>query len=74
MKGYPTKKKMIEFVKEKLATDPEAANGQVYGPRWNVRGAPVEIGREEKRLASTDTDRMWQISEAQTGTVFSLGN
>jgi NAD(P)-dependent dehydrogenase (short-subunit alcohol dehydrogenase family) len=58
----------------RAATDPEATNGQVYGPRWNVRGAPVEIGREEKRLAPTDTDRMWQISEAQTGTVFSLGN
>lgn len=58
----------------RAATDPEARNGQVYGPRWSFRGAPVKIGREEKRVARADTGRMWRISESQTGTVFSLGN
>jgi NAD(P)-dependent dehydrogenase (short-subunit alcohol dehydrogenase family) len=58
----------------RAATDPEARNGQVYGPRWNFRGAPVGIGREEKRVARADTERMWRISESQTATVFSLGN
>jgi NAD(P)-dependent dehydrogenase (short-subunit alcohol dehydrogenase family) len=58
----------------RAATDPEARNGQVYGPRWNMRGAPVVIGLEDKRVAKADTERMWRISEAETGTVFSLGS
>jgi NAD(P)-dependent dehydrogenase (short-subunit alcohol dehydrogenase family) len=58
----------------RAATDPEARNGQVYGPRWNFRGAPVEIGLEEGRARPADTARMWDISESRTGTVFSLGN
>ena len=56
----------------RAATDPEARNGQVYGPRWTFRGAAVEIGLEEKRLARADTERMWRVSETETGTVFSL--
>jgi hypothetical protein len=58
----------------RAATDPEAKNGQVYGPRWNLRGAPVVIGLEEDRVKTEDTSRMWRISESQTGTVFSLGS
>ena len=58
----------------RAATDPEAANGEFYGPRWNVRGAPVRLAPDEKRSAQSDTARMWNISEARTGTVFSLGN
>jgi len=58
----------------RAATDPEAANGEFYGPRWNVRGAPVKLGPDEKRSAKEDTARMWDISESRTGTVFSLGN
>ena len=57
----------------RAATDPEARNGQVYGPRWNVRGAPVEIGQEDQRVKPEETARMWSLSESQTGTVFSLG-
>ena len=53
---------------------PEAANGEFYGPRWNVRGAPVRLRPDEKRSAKEDTARMLHISEARTGTVFSLGN
>jgi len=58
----------------RAATDPEARNGQVYGPRWNFRGAPVEISLEERRVAGADTERMWRISGSQTGTVFGLGH
>ena len=58
----------------RAATDPEATNGQVYGPRWHFRGAPVVIGLEEGRAKPTDTAAMWSLSEAQTGTVFSVGN
>ena len=57
----------------RAATDPKAGNGQVYGPRWNFRGAPVQIGLESSRAKPEETARMWSISEAQTGTVFSLG-
>ena len=56
------------------ATDPQATNGQVYGPRWNFRGAPVAIGLEDGRVKPDDTASMWSLSEAQTGTVFNLGN
>ena len=58
----------------RAATDPEATNGQVFGPRWNLRGAPVSIGLEEGRAKPEDTAQMWRLTEAQTGTVFSLGN
>jgi NAD(P)-dependent dehydrogenase (short-subunit alcohol dehydrogenase family) len=58
----------------RAATDPDAQNGDFYGPRWNIRGAPVKLGPEEKHSAPADTARMWNISEAETGTVFSLGN
>jgi NAD(P)-dependent dehydrogenase (short-subunit alcohol dehydrogenase family) len=57
----------------RAATDPAARNGQVYGPRWTMRGAPVAIDLEEKRADKAATERMWRISEAETGTVFSLG-
>jgi len=58
----------------RAATDPAARNGQVFGPRWNFRGAPVAISLEEARVKPDDTARMWTISESQTGTVFSLGH
>ena len=58
----------------RAATDPEARNGQVYGPRWNMRGAPVVIKLEQDRAKADDTARMWDISEVQTDTLFSLGN
>jgi NAD(P)-dependent dehydrogenase (short-subunit alcohol dehydrogenase family) len=58
----------------RAATDPNAANGEFYGPRWNARGAATRLGPEPKRAAKADTERMWRISEAETGTVFSLGS
>ena len=58
----------------RAATDPGAANGEFYGPRWTMRGAAVRLGPDEKRSAKADTARMWDISESQTGTVFSLGS
>ncbi len=58
----------------RAATDPDAANGEFYGPRWQMRGAPVRLGPDEKRSAKDETSRMWDISESRTGTVFSLGH
>lgn len=57
----------------RAATDPDAHNGGVFGPRWKFRGAPVEIDLEEGRARTEDTARLWDVSESQTGTVFSLG-
>jgi NAD(P)-dependent dehydrogenase (short-subunit alcohol dehydrogenase family) len=58
----------------RAATDADARNGEFYGPRWSVRGAPIPVGVTEKAVAKADTDRMWRISEAAAGTVFSLSN
>ena len=58
----------------RAATDPDAANGEFYGPRWHMRGAPVRLGSDEKRSSKDETSRMWDISESRTGTVFSLGS
>ena len=58
----------------RAATDLDARNGEFYGPRWNARGAPTRLGPDPKRAAPADTERMWRVSEAETGTVFSLGN
>lgn len=58
----------------RAATDPQATNGQVYGPRWNFRGAPVKIDLEQGRLKPEEIARMWDLSESETGAVFSLGH
>jgi len=58
----------------RAATDPDATNGEFYGPRWHMRGAPVRLGSDEKRSSKDETSRMWDISESRTGTVFSLGS
>jgi NAD(P)-dependent dehydrogenase (short-subunit alcohol dehydrogenase family) len=58
----------------RAATDPNAGNGEVYGPRWNFRGVPIRIDLEEKRVARADTEQMWRVSETVTGTTFDIGN
>jgi NAD(P)-dependent dehydrogenase (short-subunit alcohol dehydrogenase family) len=58
----------------RAATDPNAGNGEVYGPRWNLRGVPIRIDLEEKRVAKADTEQMWRVSETATGTTFDIGN
>ena len=57
----------------RAATDPGAGNGEFFGPRWNLRGAPVKVRVGDTSTAREDAERMWQISEAQTGTVFRPG-
>ncbi len=69
--GMPPKDGVLPALR--AATDPDAGNGEFYGPRWNMRGAPVRLSPDSKRAAKADTERMWRISEAETGTVFSLG-
>lgn len=51
----------------RAATDPDAAQGGYYGPRWGVvgRAVPVELPR-----AATDADaarRLWALAEELTG-------
>ena len=58
----------------RAATDPNAQNGEFYGPRWSARGPAVKLGADERRSAEKDTARMWSVTEAETGIEFSLGS
>jgi NAD(P)-dependent dehydrogenase (short-subunit alcohol dehydrogenase family) len=54
----------------RAATDPSAAGGTLYAPRWITFGAPVarRVGagmRKPEQLA-----RLWEISERETGLAF----
>lgn len=50
----------------RAATDPDADGGQMYGPRWGSRGAPVR-GRVSRRGLDRAIDELWRVSEQQTG-------
>ncbi len=52
----------------RAATDPAAANGQLYGPRWQTFGAPVPAGSSR---AGADPDlaaKLWALSLDLLGT------
>lgn len=51
----------------RAATDPDARNGEFYGPRWLLRGAPGRLRVPTRAVASERTVQMWQVSEALTG-------
>jgi NAD(P)-dependent dehydrogenase (short-subunit alcohol dehydrogenase family) len=58
----------------RAATDPDARNGEFYGPRWVIRGEAVRLDPDTKRSAPEDNARMWTLSEAQTDTMYRLGH
>lgn len=58
----------------RAATDPDARNGEFFGPRWNLRGAPVKLKVSEKSVDREQTERMWHISEVATDTMFGVGS
>lgn len=58
----------------RAATDPDAQNGEFYGPRWNLRGAPVKLDISERSAPLADTASMWRTSEVRTDTMFTLGS
>lgn len=57
----------------RAATDPDARSGELYGPLFVSRGAPVRkpivarIGLERR------VDRLWAVSERETGVAIDLG-
>lgn len=54
----------------RAATDPAAAGGQFYGPRWMIRGTPVlEVPSRRARHAD-DARALWARSEELTGLVW----
>ena len=56
----------------RAATDPEAAPDVYYGPRGpgELRGYPVEVGRNEAAKDDTVASELWALSEQLTGVRF----
>lgn len=56
----------------RAATDPDAAGGELYGPRWLTFGPPVRrpiLGRSRSQEA---TRELWEISERETDERFDI--
>jgi hypothetical protein len=56
----------------RAATDPNAAGGALYTPRWVNWGPPVRrplLGRSRNRVAMAT---LWRVSERETGIAFDL--
>lgn len=54
----------------RAATDPNARNGEFYGPRWTAFGAPVRVKAANDPSIGTRAATMWQVSEEATGATF----
>jgi NAD(P)-dependent dehydrogenase (short-subunit alcohol dehydrogenase family) len=50
----------------RAATDPGARNGEFYGPRWTLVGAPVRLRVKAEPGPIDAVERMWRISEGAT--------
>ena len=56
----------------RAGTDPDAEGGTLYRPRWVGRGAPV-VGKVGSRLRKpSDLEKLWAVSEQETGEVFDV--
>lgn len=58
----------------RAATDPGAGNGELYGLRWRVFGAPVKLGGGEPVGQPSGPSQMWRVSESRTNTIFDIGS
>ncbi len=57
----------------RAATDPSARGGQVYGPRFVMRGAPA-VGRLNPRGDDAElARRLWDVSSGLTGVEYQAG-
>lgn len=56
----------------RAATDPDACSGQLYGPRWVVRGGPVVETPSRQARNADDARRLWARSEELTGVTFDI--
>ena len=56
----------------RAATDPEVRSEDYYGPKgwWEMRGAPVKVGRTKAARREADARRLWEVSEQRTGVRF----
>jgi protochlorophyllide reductase len=51
----------------RAATDPTAAGGEFYGPRYLVRGRAVREVPSRRARRADDARRLWELSERLTG-------
>lgn len=51
----------------RAATDPSARGGELYGPRWMVRGHPVRETPSRRAGRADDARALWERSEQLTG-------
>jgi NAD(P)-dependent dehydrogenase (short-subunit alcohol dehydrogenase family) len=51
----------------RAATDPEAKGGEFYGPLWVNNGPPVRKPIFRRFGMDTAIDRLWEVSERETG-------
>ncbi len=56
----------------RAATDPGAAGGEFYGPLWVGSGPPVRKPILRRLGMTRAIDRLWQVSERETGTRIEL--
>lgn len=56
----------------RAATDPSARGGELYGPRWMVRGRPVRETPSRRARRADDARALWERSEQLTGCRFDL--
>jgi len=52
------------------ALSPHATNGDLWGPRWFVRGRPVRVRPPRSALDVAAQERLWAVSERLTGVTF----
>jgi NAD(P)-dependent dehydrogenase (short-subunit alcohol dehydrogenase family) len=51
----------------RAATDPRARGGELYGPRWMLRGRAVRETPSRRARRADDAARLWTASEELTG-------
>ena len=51
----------------RAATDPTAGGGEFYGPLWGNNGPPVRKPIFRKVGLDRAVDRLWEVSERETG-------
>jgi NAD(P)-dependent dehydrogenase (short-subunit alcohol dehydrogenase family) len=54
----------------RAATDPDAAGGEFYGPRWITRGQPVATRAAGRAYDEAAAAALWAESEKATGVTF----
>ncbi|QGG95669.1 oxidoreductase [Actinomarinicola tropica] len=56
----------------RAATDPQAASGELYGPRWLVRGDAVRLPLVRAAMDRGEGRELWDVSEELAGATFDV--